>query len=130
MDYQLFRYMLAFNAKGDWPTKFNGGLLTVDPIYTDTINKGLTPDYRNWGGGLVAAQNQRLVYFPMIKSGDWDLLQPQLRQRIDAVQQQLSSHRSEAFLGSMLKYHHHRSTKFMGQWIEAKTRLAALTQPD
>jgi hypothetical protein len=77
-NYQLFRYMLACNAKGVWPTKFNGGLLTVDPIYTDTINKGLTPDYRNWGGGLHAAQNQRLVYFPMIKSGDWDLLQPQL----------------------------------------------------
>lgn len=76
-NYQLFRYMLACNAKGVWPTKFNGGLLTVDPIYTDTINKGLTPDYRNWGGGLHAAQNQRLVYFPMIKSGDWDLLQPQ-----------------------------------------------------
>jgi Domain of unknown function (DUF5703) len=77
-NYQLFRYMLACNAKGVWPTKFNGGLLTVDPIYTDTINKGLTPDYRNWGGGLHTAQNQRLVYFPMIKSGDWDLLQPQL----------------------------------------------------
>lgn len=77
-NYQLFRYMLACNAKGTWPTKFNGGLLTVDPIYTDTINKGLTPDYRNWGGGLHTAQNQRLVYFPMIKSGDWDLLQPQL----------------------------------------------------
>lgn len=77
-NYQLFRYMLACNAKGDWPTKFNGGLLTVDPIYTDTINKGLTPDYRNWGGGLHTAQNQRLVYFPMIKNGDWDLLQPQL----------------------------------------------------
>jgi Domain of unknown function (DUF5703) len=76
-NYQLFRYMLGINAKGNWPTKFNGGLLTVDPIYTDTGNKGLTPDYRNWGGGLHTAQNQRLVYFPMIKNGDWDLLQSQ-----------------------------------------------------
>lgn len=77
-NYQLFRYMLACNSRGDWPTKFNGGLFTVDPIFTDTVNKGLTPDFRNWGGGLHTAQNQRLVYFPMIKSGDWDLLQPQL----------------------------------------------------
>ncbi len=77
-NYQLFRYMLACNSRGDWPTKFNGGLFTVDPIFTDTVNKGLTPDYRNWGGGLHTAQNQRLVYFPMIKNGDWDLLQPQL----------------------------------------------------
>ncbi len=76
-NYQLFRYMLACNAKGFWPTKFNGGLLTVDPLYTDAGNKGLTPDYRNWGGGLHTAQNQRLVYFPMIKSGDFDMMQPQ-----------------------------------------------------
>ena len=76
-NFQLFRYMLAINAHGKWPTKFNGGLLTVDPVFTDTTNK-LTPDYRNWGGGLHTAQNQRLVYFPMIKNGDWDLLQPQL----------------------------------------------------
>ncbi|MFN8253976.1 MAG: DUF5703 domain-containing protein [Ferruginibacter sp.] len=76
-NYQLFRYMLACNAKGYWPTKFNGGLLTVDPLYTDKGNKGLTPDYRNWGGGLHTAQNQRLVYFPMIKSGDFDMMQPQ-----------------------------------------------------
>ena len=69
--------MLASNAHGAWPTKFNGGLFTVDPAYTDTAHK-LTPDYRNWGGGLHTAQNQRLVYFPMIKNGDWDLLQPQL----------------------------------------------------
>lgn len=76
-NYQLFRYMLGANAKGKWPTKFNGGLFTVDPVYTDS-NMKLTPDYRNWGGGLHTMQNQRLVYYPMIKSGDWDLLQPQL----------------------------------------------------
>ena len=75
-NYQLFRYMLALNATGIWPTKFNGGLLTVDPVYTD--KNELTPDYRNWGGGLHTMQNQRLVYFPMIKAGDWDMLQSQL----------------------------------------------------
>ncbi|MDQ6762522.1 MAG: DUF5703 domain-containing protein [Bacteroidota bacterium] len=75
-NFQLFRFMLACNAKGEWPTKFNGGLFTVDPVYTDTTAK-LTPDFRNWGGGLHTAQNQRLVYFPMIKNGDWDALQAQ-----------------------------------------------------
>jgi hypothetical protein len=77
-NFQLFRYMLGCNSKPLWPTKFNGGLFTVDPHYTDTGNKGLTPDYRNWGGGVHTAQNQRLVYFPMIKNGDWDLLQSQI----------------------------------------------------
>jgi hypothetical protein len=76
-NFQLFRYMLGCNAKGEWPTKFNGGLFTFDPVYTDTAAK-LTPDFRNWGGGLHTAQNQRLVYFPMIKNGDWDALQAQL----------------------------------------------------
>lgn len=76
-NYQLFRYMLGCNAHGTWPTKFNGGLFTVDPVYTDTAAK-LTPDFRNWGGGLHTAQNQRLVYFPTIKNGDWDVLDAQL----------------------------------------------------
>jgi len=76
-NFQLFRYMLACNAYGASPTKFNGGLFTVDPVFTNPDNK-LTPDYRNWGGGVHTAQNQRLVYFPMIKNGDWDLLKPQL----------------------------------------------------
>lgn len=77
-NYQLFRYMLACNSKGEWPTKFNGGLLTVDPVFTDG-NPELTPDYRAWGGGVHTAQNQRLVYFPMIKSGDWDMMQSQFK---------------------------------------------------
>ena len=76
-NYRLFRYMLGCNARGDWPTKFNGGLFTVDPIHTNAL--ALTPDFRNWGGGLHTMQNQRLVYYPMIRSGDWDLMQSQFR---------------------------------------------------
>ncbi len=75
-NYQLFRYMLGCNALGKSPTKFNGGLFTVDPIFTDSSIHG-TPDHRNWGGGLHTAQNQRLVYWPMLKSGDADLMQSQ-----------------------------------------------------
>ncbi|WP_158827522.1 DUF5703 domain-containing protein [Mucilaginibacter lacusdianchii] len=75
-NYQLFRYMLGCNAYGQYPTKFNGGLFTYDPELTNTDIK-LTPDFRNWGGGLMTAQNQRLVYFPMLKSGDWDMMKPQ-----------------------------------------------------
>ena len=75
-NYQLFRYMLACSSKGDWPVKFNGGLFTVDPIFTN--NTAFTPDFRNWGGGVFTAQNQRLIYFSMIKAGDWDLMQSQL----------------------------------------------------
>lgn len=75
-NYQLFRYMLGCNAFGQWPTKFNGGLFTYDPVFTNE-KYAYTPDFRNWGGGTHTAQNQRLVYFPMLKSGDFDLMTPQ-----------------------------------------------------
>jgi hypothetical protein len=75
-NYQLFRYMLGCNAHGTWPTKFNGGLFTFDPQLTDTALK-YTPDFRNWGGGTHTAQNQRLVYWPMLKSGDFEMMKPQ-----------------------------------------------------
>lgn len=75
-NYQLFRYMLGCNAYGEYPTKFNGGLFTYDPVFTDTSLHG-TPDHRRWGGGTMTAQNQRLVYFPLLKAGDIDLMKPQ-----------------------------------------------------
>lgn len=76
-NYQLFRYMLGCNAYGKYPTKFNGGLFTVDPVFTKN-DLNFTPDFRNWGGGTMTAQNQRLVYFPMLKSGDFDMMKSQL----------------------------------------------------
>lgn len=75
-NYQLFRYMLGANAYGVYPTKFNGGLFTYDPVYVDSTLK-FTPDFRNWGGGTHTAQNQRLVYWPMLRSGDADMMRPQ-----------------------------------------------------
>ena len=68
-NYQLFRYMLGCNYYGKWPTKFNGGLFT--------FYERFTPDYRNWSGTEFTAQNQRLVYWPMLKSGDFDAMKPQ-----------------------------------------------------
>ena len=61
-NYQVFRYQLACNAYGSYPTKFNGGLFTTDPEY---INKSFnySPDFRKWGGGSFTAQNQRLLAY-------------------------------------------------------------------
>lgn len=73
-NYQLFRYMLACNAYGDSPTKFNGGLFTFDPSFVKGGFTRHTPDFRNWGGAVATAQNQRLVYWPMLKSGDFDMM--------------------------------------------------------
>lgn len=75
-NYTLFRYMLGCNAYGSVPTKFNGGLFTFDPCHIDE-KQAFTPDYRKWGGGTMTAQNQRLVYWPMLKSGDFDMMPSQ-----------------------------------------------------
>ncbi len=74
-NYQLFRYMLGCNATGEFPSKFNGSLFTADPQFIR--NRDGTPDFRLWGGGSFTAQNQRLVYWPMLKSGDFDLMPSQ-----------------------------------------------------
>jgi hypothetical protein len=82
-NYQLFRFMLAANIDGYWPTKFNGGLHTFDP---SSNTKGIgnipekfefTPDYRRWGGAAHTIQNQRLVYWPMLKQGDFKTMKQQ-----------------------------------------------------
>ena len=96
-NYQLFRYMLACNMNGCEPTLFNGGLFTFDPMYVEerdipdelfrlegeTENhsdyieerdqQNFTPDHRQWGAAFTG-QNQRLVYRPMLKTGDFDML--------------------------------------------------------
>ena len=75
-NYTLFRFMLGCNAYGKDPSKFNGGLFTFDPVYVDE-KYPFTPDFRRWGGGTMTAQNQRLVYWPMLKSGDFDMMKSQ-----------------------------------------------------
>ena len=67
----LYRFMQLCNARGEFPTKFNGGLLTYDE------KEGFTPDYRLWDGAAYTGQNQRLVYWPMLKNGDADAMLPQ-----------------------------------------------------
>ena len=75
-NYQLFRYQLGGNALGEYPTKFNGGNLTFDPSFVDE-NKPYDPDWRAWGGAVFTAQNQRLLYWPLLKTGDFEAMIPQ-----------------------------------------------------
>jgi hypothetical protein len=75
-NYQLFRYMLACNAGSKWPSKFNGALFTFDPVYVNP-DYPFSPDFRLWGGGTYTAQNQRLEYWPLLKTGDLDIMIPQ-----------------------------------------------------
>jgi len=42
--------------------------------------------------------------------------------QIEYLQSNLQQHRAQNFMGAMLNHHHHKSTKYMAQWIEAKNR--------
>ncbi len=48
---------------------------------------------------------------------------PALTQRIRQCHAQLAEHRQANFTGMMLRHHHHKSTQYMAQWIEAKNRM-------
>lgn len=82
-NYQLARFMFACNAYGALPTKFNGGLHIFEPSFAlpvgmEEANWVTWPDNRGWGGTNFTSQNQRLLYWPMLKSGDTDMMAPQL----------------------------------------------------
>ncbi|MGN0230140.1 MAG: DUF5703 domain-containing protein [Muribaculaceae bacterium] len=72
--YVLQRWVAACGGRGNYPIKFNGSIFTVDPVYTHS-DKPYNPDFRMWGPDYWW-QNTRLMYHPMLASGDFDMMQP------------------------------------------------------
>ena len=87
--YNVFRFLMACQSRGRVQTKFNGGILTQQ-LHLRTNDKKrrsgaivlmpggdrLThPDDRLWGRRFTY-QNQRLLYWPLLASGDFDLMKP------------------------------------------------------
>ena len=70
--YILQTWVQACAGRGNYPIKFNGTIFTVDSKYTASETDE-DPDYRRWGGDYWW-QNTRLVYHPMLKSGDYDMM--------------------------------------------------------
>ncbi|MEI6786930.1 MAG: DUF5703 domain-containing protein [bacterium] len=79
--YELQRFINACGGRGAFPIKFNGSIFTVDAREKDA---SYDADYRRWGGGYWF-QNTRLTYWPMIMSGDFDLMEPWFRLYLDAL---------------------------------------------
>jgi hypothetical protein len=78
--YAMQRWMAAGGGRGANPMKYNGSIFTVGQEPTpgtkyDPTKGEKNADYRAWGSNYWF-QNQRLVYWPMITSGDFDLLDP------------------------------------------------------
>lgn len=93
--YNFFRFAMAAQSRGRFQVRFNGGTFSQqyhirtrtekDVEYMRKFQPGFTqladnlwlphPDYRAWGGRFTA-QNQRLLYWPLLMSGDFDLMKP------------------------------------------------------
>ena len=72
--YGIQRWMMACSSRGEQPTKFNGGLFTVGHDITGDKESNQAdhyPDYRLWGN-CYWNQNNRLLYWPLIVTGDSD----------------------------------------------------------
>jgi len=65
--YLLQRFMNAAAGRAG-PIKHNGSIFSV--------GRPDDPDFRRWGGPGFWFQNQRLIYWPMLASGDFDLMAP------------------------------------------------------
>ncbi|MBS1748486.1 MAG: hypothetical protein JST63_01125 [Bacteroidetes bacterium] len=83
--YILQRYVNAIGGRGQLPVKFNGASLVLD-TYNQSIGRvsGKSADVRLWGGAYWW-QNTRLIYYPMLASGDFDLIQPFIKFYLDLL---------------------------------------------
>ncbi len=70
--YNVFRFLMACQSRGRIQTKFNGGLFT-QPLRQK--GKLTHEDERAWGRRYTY-QNQRLLYWPLLMSGDFDHMKP------------------------------------------------------
>lgn len=77
--YALQRFITACAGRGASPIKFNGSIFTVDTVVNDTR---LDADYRRWGGPYWF-QNTRLIYWPMLANGDFEMMQPLFKMYFD-----------------------------------------------
>lgn len=85
--YAIQRFMTACAGRGAQPIKFNGSLFTVGrtlPKGVHSTERNHDPDYRAWGASFWN-QNVRLVYWPLIETGDDDLLTPWFNMYVKAL---------------------------------------------
>jgi hypothetical protein len=103
--YAMQRYMMAASSRGELPVKFNGGVFTVGHDVTGSTrnpNADHNPDYRSWGNSYWN-QNNRLLYWPLVTTGDFDLLKPWFHMYLAALP--LEKDRTEL-------YYHHAGASF------------------
>ena len=91
--YVLQRFMNASAGRGASPIKFNGSLFSVGRVHNGVED----PDWRRWGGPGFWFMNTRLVYWPMLALGDFDLMRPWLNMYLRQLP--LQKHRTQRYFG-------------------------------
>ncbi len=81
--YALQRFVTACAGRGAYPVKFNGSIFTMDWVKREKVkgvetNYVVTADARDWGGQYWF-QNTRPMYWPLLQSGDFEMLLPLFR---------------------------------------------------
>ncbi len=84
--YALQSFMNRAAGLGSQPAKFNGSIFSV--------GQPDDPDYRRWGPGYWF-QNMRLIYWPMLAAGQFDLMLPFFRMYRDQLE--LQKHRTQTY---------------------------------
>ena len=103
--YAMQRFMTACAGRGAQPIKFNGSLFTVGhdlPVGAIQTMANHDPDFRRWGA-CFWNQNDRLIYWPLIASGDYDLLKPWFDMYLNA----LPMEKARNWI-----YYHHKGASF------------------
>ncbi|TDW96925.1 DUF5703 domain-containing protein [Dinghuibacter silviterrae] len=95
--YVLQRFVTACAGRGTYPIKFNGSIFTVE----DPAGKG-NPDFRAWGGQYWF-QNTRPMYWPLLESGDFDMMRPLFG---------MYRHMLAANAAQVTQYYHHGGAYF------------------
>ncbi|VVP69194.1 hypothetical protein PS918_00898 [Pseudomonas fluorescens] len=101
----------AMHGEEPWP----GAITQTARAFADNAVQ-LHQDKNRWlnaqaqGLQLLAKRYQQAIHGPALIA------------RIEQCLQHLPAIRRDNFTGSMLRHHHHKSTQYMSQWIEAKNR--------
>ncbi|MDR1225250.1 MAG: DUF5703 domain-containing protein [Tannerella sp.] len=74
--YNVARFIMACQGRGEYQTQFNGGIFTVPfPNYRAKDGSLYGEDERDWANRFTF-QNQRLLYWPMLAAGDFEMMRP------------------------------------------------------
>ncbi len=81
--YALQRFKNACAGRGASPIKFNGSLFTMDLVLSEReYDRRVNADFRNWGC-CYWLQNTRLMYWPMLACGDFEMMRPLFKMYAD-----------------------------------------------